>query len=93
MSSRFTTARHDDAYRLDIELVDVPELRAQVASDPHREFERIDFQCFIYVRSGSYTHVVNFETGPMSGMSSMFWSNERKECCVRCPLRGRVCAA
>lgn len=53
---------HDDAYRLDIELVDAPELRARVAFDPHREFERIDFQCFVYVRSGSYTHVVDFET-------------------------------
>jgi len=52
----------DDAYGLDIELVDAPELRARVASDPHREFERIDFQCFIFVRSGSYTRVVDFET-------------------------------
>lgn len=52
----------DDDYRLDIELVDASELRARVSSDPHRGFERIDFQCFVYVRSGSYTHVVDFET-------------------------------
>ena len=52
----------DDDYRLDIELVDAPELRARVASDPHRGYERIDFQCFIYVRAGSYSHVVDFET-------------------------------
>lgn len=52
----------DSGYRLDIELIDAPELRARVASDPDRGFERIDFQCFIYVRSGTYTHVVDFET-------------------------------
>lgn len=52
----------DDDYRLDIELVGADELRARVASDPHRGFERIDFQCFVYVCSGSYTHVVDFET-------------------------------
>lgn len=52
----------DDDYRLDIELVAAHDLRARVASDPQRGFERIDFQCIIYVRSGSYTHVVDFET-------------------------------
>jgi AraC-like DNA-binding protein len=53
---------HDDAYRLDIEVVDAEELRARVASHPHRGFERVDFQCFVFVRSGTYTHTVDFET-------------------------------
>jgi AraC-like DNA-binding protein len=52
----------DDTYGLDIELVDAAELRARVASDPHRGFERIDFWCFVFVRSGSYSHVVDFVT-------------------------------
>lgn len=52
----------DDAYGLDIELVDATDLRSRVASDPHREFERIDFWCFVFVRSGSYSHVVDFDT-------------------------------
>jgi AraC-like DNA-binding protein len=62
---------HDDAYRLHIELIDAAELRARVASDPHRGFERIDFQCFISVRSGSYTHVVDFETHELVGGSCL----------------------
>ena len=53
---------HDATYRLDVELLTAGELRARVASDPHRGFERIDFQCFVFVRSGSYSHVVDFET-------------------------------
>lgn len=64
----------DDAYRLDIELVDAPELRVRVASDPHRGFERIDFQCFIYVRSGSYTHVVDLETYELADHSCLMIS-------------------
>ena len=62
---------HDDAYRLDIELLDASELRARVASDPHRGFERIDFQCFLYVRSGSYTHVVDFDTQELTERSCL----------------------
>ena len=61
----------DDAYRLDIELVDAPELRARVASDPHRGYERIDFQCFVYVCSGSYRHVVDFETHELEERSCL----------------------
>lgn len=53
---------HDDTYRHDIEVLDARELRALVASEPQRGFERVDFQCFLFVRSGSYTHVVDFET-------------------------------
>jgi AraC-like DNA-binding protein len=53
---------HDHAYRLDVEVVDAEELRARVASDPQRGFERVDFQCFLFVRSGRYTHTVDFET-------------------------------
>ncbi len=53
---------HDATYRLDVEVLTSGELRTRVASDPHRGFERIDFQCFVFVRSGSYSHVVDFET-------------------------------
>ena len=65
---------HDDAYRLDIELIDAPDLQARVASDPQRGFERIDFQCFIYVRSGSYTHIVDFETHELADRSCLMIS-------------------
>ena len=53
---------HDDAYRLDVEVVDAAELRTRVGSDPQRGFERVDFQCFLFVRSGTYTHTIDFET-------------------------------
>jgi AraC-like DNA-binding protein len=53
---------HDAAYRLDIEVLAARELRARVASDPQRGFERTDFQAFVFVRSGSYSHVVDFQT-------------------------------
>ena len=53
---------HDDAYRLDVEVIDAQELRTRVASDPQRGFERVDFQCFLFVRSGNYTHTIDFET-------------------------------
>jgi AraC-like DNA-binding protein len=52
---------HDHAYRLDVEVIDAEELRSRVASNPQRGFERVDFQCFLFVRSGSYTHTVDFE--------------------------------
>lgn len=64
----------DVAYRLDIELVPAPDLRARVASDSQRGFERIDFQCFIYVRSGSYTHIVDFETHDLAERSCLMIS-------------------
>lgn len=53
---------HDDGYRLDVEVIDAEELRGRVASDPQRGFERVDFQCFLFVRSGTYTHTIDFET-------------------------------
>ena len=53
---------HDDGYRLDVEVLDAAELRRRVASDPRRGFERVDFQCLLFVRSGTYTHTVDFET-------------------------------
>lgn len=53
---------HDDNYRLDVEVVGAEELRRRVASDPQRGFERVDFQCVLFVRSGTYTHTVDFET-------------------------------
>lgn len=53
---------HDDAYGLDVEVIDAEELRRRVASNPARGFERVDFQCVLYVRSGNYTHAVDFET-------------------------------
>ncbi len=62
---------HDVAYELDIELLDAAELRARVASNPQRGFERIDFQCFLFVRSGSYTHVVDFETHSLTAGSCL----------------------
>ena len=53
---------HDHSYRLDVEVIDAEELRSRVASRPERGFERVDFQCFLFVRSGTYTHTVDFET-------------------------------
>ncbi len=53
---------HDDAYPLEVEVIGAEALRARVASRPRRGFERIDFQCFLFVRSGSYTHTVDFDT-------------------------------
>jgi AraC-like DNA-binding protein len=52
---------HDTAYRLDVEVLDAAELRSRVAAAPDRGYERTDFQCFVFVRSGSYTHTVDFE--------------------------------
>ncbi len=37
------------------------QLRARVESVPDRGYERADFQSFVFVRSGSYTHTVGFE--------------------------------
>lgn len=53
---------HDETYCLDIEVIDAEALRSRVASDPQRGFERVDFQCFLFVRSGTYTHIIDFET-------------------------------
>lgn len=52
---------HDASYRLDIEVVDATELRSRVDSVPDRGFERADFQSFVVVESGTYTHTVDFE--------------------------------
>lgn len=52
---------HDAAYRLDVEVFDAVELRSRVESVPDRGYERADFQSFVFVRSGSYTHTVDFE--------------------------------
>ena len=51
---------HDHAYRLDVEVIDAEELRSRVASHPQRGFERVDVQCFLFVRSGTSTHTVHF---------------------------------
>ena len=53
---------HDAAYRLDVEVIRAKALRDRVASDPQRGFERVAFQCLLFVRSGSYTHTIDFET-------------------------------
>ena len=53
---------HDDSYPLDVEVLDAEELRTRVASRPARGFERVDFQNFLFVRSGTYSHTVDFET-------------------------------
>jgi AraC-like DNA-binding protein len=53
---------HDDAYRLDVEMIGAEELRSRVVSDPQRGFERVDFLCVLFVRSGTYWHTVDFET-------------------------------
>ncbi len=53
---------HDAAYRLDVEVIRAKALRDRVASDPQRGFERVDFHCLLFVRSGSYTHTIDFET-------------------------------
>lgn len=65
MAAEVTPVRygpHDDAYLLDVEVIDAHELRARVATNPQRGFERVDFQCLLFVRSGTYTHTVDFET-------------------------------
>lgn len=53
---------HHRDYALDIEILDAEELRERVAKHPDRGFERVDFQCFLFVQSGSYTHTIDFET-------------------------------
>lgn len=53
---------HDEAYRLDVEIIGADELRRRVASEPLRDFERVTFQCLLFVRSGSYSHTIDFET-------------------------------
>lgn len=53
---------HDDEYRLDVEMIRAAELRRRVSSDPQRGFERVDFQCLLFVHSGRYTHTIDFET-------------------------------
>jgi AraC-like DNA-binding protein len=52
---------HDTAYRLAVEVFDAEELRWRVESVPDRGYERADFQTFLFIRSGSYTHTVDFE--------------------------------
>ena len=53
---------HDEAYRLGVEVIGADELRRRVASEPDRGFERVDFHCVLYVRSGPYSHTIDFET-------------------------------
>lgn len=60
---------HDDAYRLDVEVVSADELRSRVALEPRRGFERVDFQCILFVRSGRYSHTIDFETHQCSAGS------------------------
>lgn len=52
---------HDVSYRIDVEVVDATELRRRVASEA-RGLERVDFQCLLFVRSGTYVHTIDFET-------------------------------
>ena len=52
---------HDERYRLAVEVLDAAELRSRVESVSNRGYERADFQTFLFVRSGSYTHIVDFE--------------------------------
>jgi AraC-like DNA-binding protein len=62
---------HDDAYRLDVEVIDAAELRRRVASEPRRGFERVEFQCLLFVRSGTYSHTTDFETHQCSAGSCL----------------------
>ncbi len=74
MAAEVTPVRyrpHDEAYDLDVEVVDAEELRARVASHPQRGYERVDFQCFLFVRSGTYRHTVDFETHPCTAGSCL----------------------
>lgn len=52
----------DARYRLDVEVIGAAELRRRVEADPQRGFERVDFQCVVFVRSGTYTHTIDFES-------------------------------
>lgn len=62
---------HDDAYRFEVEVIDAEALRARVASDPQRGFERVDFPAVLFVRSGTHTHTVDFETEECSAGSCL----------------------
>ncbi len=53
---------HDAEYRLDVEVIPAQALRERVASNPRRGFERVDFHCLLFVRAGSYSHTIDFET-------------------------------
>jgi AraC-like DNA-binding protein len=43
-------------------VIDAETLRARVAKEPFRGFERVDFRCFLFVRRGTYTHTLDFRT-------------------------------
>lgn len=51
-----------EGHRFDVELIDASDLRERVVRVNDRGFERVDFLCMIFVRSGSYEHTVDFET-------------------------------
>ena len=50
-----------DGYALDIEVYRVAELRRRAGDVERRGFERADFHCLLYVTSGRYVHIVDFE--------------------------------
>jgi AraC-like DNA-binding protein len=62
---------HDDDYRFEVEVIGATVLRSRVASDPRRGFERVDFPAVLFVRSGTYTHTVDFETHECSAGSCL----------------------
>lgn len=49
-------------YALDVEVIRDEELRRRVAMIDQRGIERVDFHVLLFVTSGTYTHVVDFET-------------------------------
>lgn len=53
---------HDEDYDLDVEVLSASELGRRVERHPLRGFERVDFQCVVFVRSGVYTHTIDFES-------------------------------
>src|ERR1035437_9921850 len=48
-------------YALDVELYPARELQRRAGDVELRGFERIDFHCLLYVTSGRYVHVVDFD--------------------------------
>ena len=67
---------HDDAYRLDVEVIGANELRGRVALKRQRGFERVDFQFVRFVRSGMYSHTIDFETHQCSAGSCLLVTSD-----------------
>lgn len=59
-------------YALDVEVYPAAELRRRVGDVDARGLERIDFHALLYVSTGRYAHIVDFETQVMAPGSLLF---------------------